>query len=173
MLILLLTGIALSELYGSQRMQAVLSVESTQAFWIAEAGIWHSAHQEFPITSPVAFASGTYTVVKSGNDYSATALRNNATRVVNVTLDTSLPGTMTASPVAHWKLDEGTGQTAADSAPGGSHPGTLGATAGVDASDPEWMCAAAVPALGPVGWVVLALALLLAVAVWGRRASAF
>jgi hypothetical protein len=79
-----------------------------------------------------------------------------------------------ASPtglVAHWELDEGAGQTAADSASGGSHPGTLGATAGVEASDPAWVCAA-VPALGPVGLVALALALSLAAAMWIRGATA-
>ena len=32
--------------------------------------------------------------------------------------------------IARWELDEGTGQTAADSATGASHPGTLGAGAG-------------------------------------------
>jgi hypothetical protein len=71
-----------------------------------------------------------------------------------------------ASPtglVAYWNLDEGTGQTAADTASGGSHPGTLGATGGADASDPRWVCAA-VPALAPTGLVALALALLLAAA---------
>ena len=52
-----------------------------------------------------------------------------------------------ASPtglVAHWELDEGAGQPAADSAAAGSHPGTLGATAGVEASDPAWACGARV-----------------------------
>jgi hypothetical protein len=50
-----------------------------------------------------------------------------------------------ASPtglVARWELDEGTGQTAGDSAAGASHPGTLGASAGTDSSDPVWVCGA-------------------------------
>jgi hypothetical protein len=47
-----------------------------------------------------------------------------------------------AGLVARWELDEGTGQTAADSAVGASHPGTLGAGAGADSSDPVWVCGA-------------------------------
>ena len=45
MLILLLMGVALSELFAAQRMQSVLDVESAEAFWIAEAGLWHAAHE--------------------------------------------------------------------------------------------------------------------------------
>ena len=40
--------------------------------------------------------------------------------------------------VAHWTFDEGSGQTAADSA--GTNDGTLGSSAGVDANDPTWAC---------------------------------
>ena len=43
-----------------------------------------------------------------------------------------------AGPIAHWTFDEGTGQTAADSA--GTNDGTLGSTAGADAEDPSWTC---------------------------------
>ena len=46
---------------------------------------------------------------------------------------------------AHWKFDEGSGQTAADSA--GSNDGTLGTTAGVDSGDPAWVCVAGGSAL--------------------------
>ncbi|MBW2443382.1 MAG: DUF4347 domain-containing protein, partial [Deltaproteobacteria bacterium] len=50
-----------------------------------------------------------------------------------------------SSLIAHWTFDEGSGQTAADSA--GSNDGTLGTTAGVDSSDPAWACAAGGSAL--------------------------
>jgi hypothetical protein len=40
--------------------------------------------------------------------------------------------------VAYWKLDEGTGQIANDSA-ANSHHGTLGSTPGVDVNDPTWV----------------------------------
>jgi hypothetical protein len=59
-----------------------------------------------------------------------------------------------ASPtglVAHWELDEGMGQTAADSAAGGSHPGTLGGTTDVEASDPVWVCGAKIAGLLTAG----------------------
>ncbi|MEW6419221.1 MAG: LamG-like jellyroll fold domain-containing protein [Nitrospirota bacterium] len=41
--------------------------------------------------------------------------------------------------IAYWKLDEGSGQTAADSV--GSNNGTLGSTTGADANDPTWTTA--------------------------------
>jgi hypothetical protein len=50
-----------------------------------------------------------------------------------------------SSLIAQWAFDEGSGQTAADSA--GSNDGTLGTTAGVDSSDPAWACAAGGSAL--------------------------
>ena len=51
------------------------------------------------------------------------------------------PGTVTplSGLLAHWTLDEGTGQTAADST-GNGYDGTLGITAGVDSEDPGWVC---------------------------------
>ena len=45
-----------------------------------------------------------------------------------------LAGHAEASLISHWKLDETSGQTAVDSS--GSSSGTLGATGGVEASDP-------------------------------------
>ena len=42
-----------------------------------------------------------------------------------------------ANLVSHWKLDDGAGQAAADSAIGGNH-GMLGTSTGADASDPTW-----------------------------------
>jgi hypothetical protein len=38
---------------------------------------------------------------------------------------------------AHWRLDEGSGQVAADGGPSGLH-GRLGSSTGVDAADPAW-----------------------------------
>ena len=43
-----------------------------------------------------------------------------------------------AVPIAHWTFDEGSGQTAADSA--GTNDGTLGPTTSADAEDPTWAC---------------------------------
>ncbi|NIM94772.1 MAG: hypothetical protein GTO18_13810, partial [Anaerolineales bacterium] len=41
--------------------------------------------------------------------------------------------------LAHWDLDEGSGQTAADSS-GNGYDMTLGTTSGVDSGDPSWAC---------------------------------
>ena len=123
MLILLLAGISLSELFGAQRMQSVLAIESTQAFWIAEAGVWHAAWSGAEITTPLAFAGGTYAVAVSGNDYTSTGVRGQATRIVDRTLTASSSASSFPSPVAHWTFDESSGTTAADSI--GSNDGTL------------------------------------------------
>ncbi|MDD4876786.1 MAG: hypothetical protein PHQ86_06645 [Dehalococcoidales bacterium] len=40
-------------------------------------------------------------------------------------------------PVAHWKMDEGSGQTANDTS-GNNHSGTLGSGSGSDSADPTW-----------------------------------
>jgi hypothetical protein len=47
------------------------------------------------------------------------------------------PASASSSVVAHWSLDEGSGQLAADSGPGGAHA-RLGSSAGADANDPSW-----------------------------------
>ena len=86
MLILLLTSVALSELFGAQRLEGALSVESARAYWIAEAGVWHAAHGSASITPPISYAGGQYTVVKSGSTYTATGTFHDATRVVSITL---------------------------------------------------------------------------------------
>ena len=49
-----------------------------------------------------------------------------------------LPIGAEAALIAHWTLDEGSGQTAGDSV--GTNDGTLGTTSGVDANDPTWAC---------------------------------
>ena len=46
-------------------------------------------------------------------------------------------GTANAVLVGHWKLDDGTGQVAADSS-GNGYDGQLGDTIGVDNTDPIW-----------------------------------
>ena len=86
MLILLLAGVALSELFGAQRLEGALSVESARAHWIAEAGVWHAANGSASITTPVSYAGGQYTVAKSGSTYTATGTFHNATQVVSITL---------------------------------------------------------------------------------------
>lgn len=92
MLLLLLTGTALAELFASQQMQSALSVESSRAFWIAEGGLWHAAYQGAGVLSPVPFAGGSYTVTKNGNVYTATAQCGEATRMVSESLGTSAAG---------------------------------------------------------------------------------
>ena len=109
MLILMLMGVALSELFAAQRMQSVLGVESEQAFWIAEAGLWHAAHEGTALSTAVTFAGGDYTVTKSGDDYTATASSNDATRVVTLTLTGGDPldeaaSVATASTVGNKKI---------------------------------------------------------------------
>jgi hypothetical protein len=85
MLILLLAGVALSELFGAQRLAGALAVESARAQWIAEAGLWHAANASAAVTTPVAYAGGQYTVAKSGSTYTATGTFHDATRVVSLT----------------------------------------------------------------------------------------
>lgn len=86
MLILGLAGAALSELFAAQRMAAVGMVESRQAFWAGEAGLWHAAFDQGAIPSPVTFAGSTYTVVQKGSIYAATAVRHDSTRQVTGSL---------------------------------------------------------------------------------------
>jgi hypothetical protein len=112
MLILLLTGVALTELFSAQRMKSVLAVQSTQAFWAAEAGIWHAAHEQAEITTPVAFAGSTYTVTKTGDEYTATSQVDQATRVVTLTMLSNDPldevasaATANANGEVKWTLD--------------------------------------------------------------------
>ncbi len=54
-------------------------------------------------------------------------------------LAATVPSGCATVPVGHWTFDEGSGQTAADSS-GNTNSGTLGVAAGVDSSDPTWMC---------------------------------
>jgi hypothetical protein len=82
LLILCLAGVALAEMFGAQRLGGVLSIESSRAFWIAEAGLWHAANEGADIATPVPFAGGTYTVVKRGSTYTSTGTFHDATRVV-------------------------------------------------------------------------------------------
>jgi|GEM_PF-3602466 len=86
MLILLSAGTALVELFGTQRMATVDKIESAQSFWSAEAGAWHAAQTGAEISTAVDFAGTTYTVTKSGDDYTSTAERNGTIRVVTATL---------------------------------------------------------------------------------------
>ena len=86
MILLLLCGVALSEVFGSQQRLAGLEVESAEAAWIAEAGLWHAAFLAAAIPSAVPFHGGSYTVAKDGSDYTATASAGNATRVTPLTV---------------------------------------------------------------------------------------
>ena len=91
MLILLLAGVGLVELSGAQTMQSVHTVEAVRAYWAAEAGLWHAAHEEAAIGTPVVYAGSSYTVTKSGNDYTATATHQNATKVLTFTFVPEAP----------------------------------------------------------------------------------
>lgn len=82
MLIMLLAGVALAELFGAQRMQSLHGVQASQAYWIAEAGAWHAALEDDSITTPVSFAGGSYTVSKAGDEYTSTGEKLAARRVV-------------------------------------------------------------------------------------------
>ncbi len=73
MLILLLCGTALAEAFAAQRHLATVGNESSQAHWIAEAGLWHAASADEAIPAPVDFAGGRYTVNKSGTVFRAQA----------------------------------------------------------------------------------------------------
>jgi len=92
MLILLLMGVALSEVFGVQRMKSVIAVESTRAFWIAEAGLWHARHEGAAISTPVTFAGGEYTTAKSGSEFTATGTLDQATRIVTLSFATGGSG---------------------------------------------------------------------------------
>lgn len=73
MLLLALSGAALSESFAGQRHLDVLEDESSQAHWIAEAGLWHAAAADQAIIAPVSFGGGRYTVTKNGTVFTATA----------------------------------------------------------------------------------------------------
>jgi Tfp pilus assembly protein PilX len=83
MLILLLTGVALVELFAAQRMRSVIGIEGTRAYWIAEAGLWHAVYEDNELLTPVAFGGGAYTVARSGVDFTSTGTLGGATRVVS------------------------------------------------------------------------------------------
>jgi hypothetical protein len=85
MLILLLAGVALSELCAAQRLEGALAVESARAYWIAEAGVWHAANAAASITTPVSYAGGQYTASRSGSTYTGTGTFHDAKRVVSFT----------------------------------------------------------------------------------------
>lgn len=86
MLILALVGVSLAELFSAQRMSSVHGIDSTRAYWAAEAGIWHAAFEQADITTPVSYAGATYTVSKSGDTYTATAVCGSTTTVLSLTL---------------------------------------------------------------------------------------
>ncbi len=78
MLILLMVSFALVETFAAQRHQDVLHLEQTRAFWLAEAGVWNAAFEGTAFPTDVSFAGGTYTVAQSGDEYTATAVWDDA-----------------------------------------------------------------------------------------------
>jgi len=95
MLLLSLCGSALADLFAAQRLQSVLSVESAQAYWVAEGGAWHAAHEGAALPSTTDLAGGTYTVAQDGASYTSTGLRGQARRTV--TLDHAAGGGSTGT----------------------------------------------------------------------------
>lgn len=99
MLILTISGTMLSELFASQRMSAVNAVESTQAYWAGEAGIWHAAYEQMSVPSPVTIGGASYVVTKSGEDYDVDAVRNNTTRELSADIPDTLRLITTGAPL--------------------------------------------------------------------------
>lgn len=89
MLVLLICGVSLAEVFGSQRMRAVIGIESTQAQWTAEAGVWHASSLQQPVAKPVKFAGGTYTVEKTDDYYYSTSDWNQAKGATALTIGLS------------------------------------------------------------------------------------
>lgn len=92
MSILLVAGIALVEVFGAQQSQAVSAASSIRAYWIAEAGLWHAAHDASGVPSASPFAGGTYTVTKSGDDYRSTGSVNGVARSASRTITSDAGG---------------------------------------------------------------------------------
>ena len=84
MLILSLCGVALSELVAAQRYQSVIALDSSRAFRIAEAGLWHAAHEDMALPTPVPYAGGSYTVEKNGTLFISTGTIFDAKRRVSL-----------------------------------------------------------------------------------------
>ncbi len=86
MAILGLAGIVLSQSFSAQRVQSVLAVESSRAFWVAEAGAWHSAMIDDRISPAVSFDSGSYVselVTGTTNEYVILGQHGQASRRVD------------------------------------------------------------------------------------------
>ncbi|MFT5052295.1 MAG: hypothetical protein ACI8QZ_003728 [Chlamydiales bacterium] len=98
MVILLLASVAITELFATQRYRSVLTIDACRSYWIAEAGARHAATLGTELGTSVPFAGGSYTVTKSGDDYTATAVRGIATRLVKITA-TSTEGSGGEDPV--------------------------------------------------------------------------
>ncbi len=81
MLLLSLCGSALADLFSAQRLQSVLGVESSQAYWVAEAGAWHAAYEGAEIPTATPFGGGTYTATRIGDSYTSTGLFGSARRI--------------------------------------------------------------------------------------------
>ena len=82
LVLLTLAGAALTELFAAQRLGSVVGIESKQAFWAGEAGIWHASLDPTVLAKSKTFAGSTYTVSLTGSDYTATASRNDTTREI-------------------------------------------------------------------------------------------
>lgn len=92
LVILSIAGTALTELFAAQRMSVMGSVESSQAFWAAEAGIWHASLGPSDVSAPVTLGGTTYTVTQADGTDLVSAVRNQTTRVVSgsVSVDSGL-----------------------------------------------------------------------------------
>lgn len=90
MLILLSAGTALSELFADQRLATVSDVQSAQAYWAAEGGTWHAAQLSAAISTAEALSASSYTVTKTDEVYTATAVCSGVTRIVTRDVTTSI-----------------------------------------------------------------------------------
>lgn len=89
MLVLLICGVPLAEAFGSQRMRSVVKIESCQAAWTAEAGVWHANSLQKEISKPVPFAGGSYTVEQSDDYYYSQSEWNYAVGAHGLTISAS------------------------------------------------------------------------------------
>lgn len=103
--ILGLSGIVLTQAFGAQRVQSVMAVESSRAYWIAEAGSWHASMAGIRLDPAVTFDQGSYAtelVAGTTDEYVGMGLLGNASRRV------ALPGSL------HTQSNSGGGQALTD-----------------------------------------------------------
>ena len=112
---------------GTASLGAAFSLNGSGQDLTLTAGIVDMAGFNLTIPDVLTLEAGTQ-ICKNGGVLTYTTLVNNGG-----TISDSCGG-----PIVHWTLDEGSGQTAADSS-GNSRDATLGSIAGTDGNDPSWV----------------------------------